>query len=230
MDCDQSAARIQGREYQHDSLSQQIWFLSLVSLRLSYAPPRFSALGTFLFMHTVTDQHHLHHFCTRHSICSVNGRQIQRFKMLLEVRRQELCVSIEHQLRYVGRAEPEPDAMDRATSGYEKESLLERRNQEKQLLRMVEAALSRIREGSFGQCVSCRSEIDRRRLEAVPWTQYCLDANAPASDTRTTDANGKRRYELAHQRTSGRPTRWAQSSAYGTKCAGDENGKPSPAA
>jgi DnaK suppressor protein len=104
----------------------------------------------------------------------MDRRQIQRFKMRLDVRQHELRLTIEHQLQYARRAEPEPDTMDQATSGYEKESLLQRSNQEQQVLRAVESALGRIRDGSFGQCVSCHNEIDRKRLEAVPWTQYCI--------------------------------------------------------
>jgi DnaK suppressor protein len=104
----------------------------------------------------------------------MDRRQIQRFKTRLEVHYQELRLTIEHQLQYARRAEREPDAMDQATSGYEKESSLHKSNRELALLRMVESALSRIRDGSFGQCVSCHNEIDKKRLEAVPWTQYCI--------------------------------------------------------
>jgi len=43
-----------------------------------------------------------------------------------------------------------------------------------ELLRAVEAALGRIREGNFGQCLSCGNEIGGARLEAVPWTPYCI--------------------------------------------------------
>ena len=39
---------------------------------------------------------------------------------------------------------------------------------------MVESALERMREGVFGQCVSCGDEINPKRLEAVPWTRYCI--------------------------------------------------------
>jgi DnaK suppressor protein len=41
-------------------------------------------------------------------------------------------------------------------------------------LQRVEAALERIRDGSFGQCVGCGSPIGIRRLNAVPWTEYCV--------------------------------------------------------
>ena len=39
------------------------------------------------------------------------------------------------------------------------------------LQRMTEAALRRIREGTQGICTACRDDIQRRRLEALPWTR-----------------------------------------------------------
>ena len=35
--------------------------------------------------------------------------------------------------------------------------------------------LSRIREGSFGECIHCGKEINAKRLEAVPWTRHCIE-------------------------------------------------------
>ena len=101
-------------------------------------------------------------------------RQIQRLKGMLEDRQRELRLSIEHQHRSARRAELEPDVVDGATSNYEKESLLRQSNREHGLLQMVEAALGRIQGGSFGQCQSCGKEIDEKRLQAVPWTRYCI--------------------------------------------------------
>jgi DnaK suppressor protein len=42
-------------------------------------------------------------------------------------------------------------------------------------LRAVEAALARIRDGTFGICEACQNPISRARLEAVPWTRHCRD-------------------------------------------------------
>jgi hypothetical protein len=57
--------------------------------------------------------------------------------------------------------------MDRATNEYEKESVFQRSNAEKQF-RMVESALRRIGDGSFAKCQSCGKEIGGARLKAVP--------------------------------------------------------------
>jgi DnaK suppressor protein len=41
-------------------------------------------------------------------------------------------------------------------------------------LRDINAALSRIEEGSFGECVDCDQSIQSKRLEAIPWASRCL--------------------------------------------------------
>ena len=77
-----------------------------------------------------------------------------------------------------GRAadiEAAQDIADKAASSYNKEFLFHQSNSERQTLLMVENALDRIRQGSFGQCISCGEDINPKRLEAVPWTRFCID-------------------------------------------------------
>jgi DnaK suppressor protein len=45
---------------------------------------------------------------------------------------------------------------------------------ESAIRRNIELALIRINDHSFGICVHCDNEIGRRRLEAVPWTPFCI--------------------------------------------------------
>jgi DnaK suppressor protein len=104
----------------------------------------------------------------------VDKQQIRRFKTRLEARQHELRLSVEHRRQIARVAEPEPDAVDQASSVYEKESSLQRSNQEQALLRMIEVALSRIREGGFGECSTCGEEIEGKRRQAVPWAPNCL--------------------------------------------------------
>src|SRR6266566_4767020 len=59
------------------------------------------------------------------------------------------------------------DIADRAASSYTKEFLFHQSNNDRQLLQMVEGALDRIREGNFGECISCGKEINPKRLKAV---------------------------------------------------------------
>ena len=39
----------------------------------------------------------------------------------------------------------------------------------------IDAALDRIDEGSYGTCLECGQPIPEGRLEARPWTGYCID-------------------------------------------------------
>lgn len=41
-------------------------------------------------------------------------------------------------------------------------------------LRDINAALRRIEEGSFGECVECGQEISEKRPEAIPWASRCV--------------------------------------------------------
>jgi DnaK suppressor protein len=42
------------------------------------------------------------------------------------------------------------------------------------MLRQVRAALRRIEDGTFGRCLVDGGPIETKRLDAVPWTPYCL--------------------------------------------------------
>ena len=42
------------------------------------------------------------------------------------------------------------------------------------VLKQVRAALNRVTDGTFGTCVVDGGLIEEQRLEAVPWTPYCL--------------------------------------------------------
>jgi DnaK suppressor protein len=46
---------------------------------------------------------------------------------------------------------------------------------ERQLLAQVTGALQRIDQGTYGKCVVCGQPIARERLNALPYTPYCLE-------------------------------------------------------
>ena len=104
-------------------------------------------------------------------------KKLDYFKKRLEMRQQDLRRMVSR-TEQDGRSVDEDSAQDiadRAASSYNKEFLFHQSNADRQLLQMVEGALSRIREGSFGECISCGKEINSKRLEAVPWTRHCIE-------------------------------------------------------
>jgi DnaK suppressor protein len=52
------------------------------------------------------------------------------------------------------------------------------RERERSLLRKIDAALGRIREGTFGTCFECGDPISPARLEARPVATLCIDCKS----------------------------------------------------
>src|SRR5437868_3097368 len=107
----------------------------------------------------------------------MDKKKLETFRKQLEERQQDLR-------KIVARTEQDgrdadvgtaQDIADRAANSYTKEFLFHQSNNDRQLLQMVDGALDRIRDGSFGLCISCGEEINAKRLEAVPWTRHCIE-------------------------------------------------------
>jgi DnaK suppressor protein len=47
-------------------------------------------------------------------------------------------------------------------------------NTDRSMLQLIDEALLRIRNSSYGTCVECEEELQQKRLEAVPWARYCV--------------------------------------------------------
>jgi DnaK suppressor protein len=66
------------------------------------------------------------------------------------------------------------DLLEEVQYKSERELAIAGLNRESAIRRNIELALIRINDHSFGTCVHCDEEIGRRRLEAVPWTPFCI--------------------------------------------------------
>jgi DnaK suppressor protein len=51
-------------------------------------------------------------------------------------------------------------------------------------LELVEAALARLDDGTFGRCLRCGQDIPAGRLEALPWAAYCIACQKLVADGR----------------------------------------------
>ena len=67
------------------------------------------------------------------------------------------------------------DIADKAANSYTKEFLFHQSDENRRILQMVNEALERVRDGSYGLCVSCQGEVQGKRLEAVPWARHCIE-------------------------------------------------------
>jgi DnaK suppressor protein len=106
----------------------------------------------------------------------LNKRQIAEFPARLERWLADLRVAA-GQMTREGRElvdESALDVTDRAVNSATKEFLFRQAHDRYRMLHLVETALDRIRDGNFGECLACGGLIAPKRLEAVPWTEYCV--------------------------------------------------------
>lgn len=101
---------------------------------------------------------------------------VERLRQKLEFQRREAQQFLRRMEQEVHSLDGEAtqDSADRCVFSVSKESLFERSSQRRTVLRLIEAALKRIADGSFGTCVGCGNEVQDQRLQALPWTQFCL--------------------------------------------------------
>jgi DnaK suppressor protein len=114
---------------------------------------------------------------------SMEKAQLARFQEILTRKREELR-------RVLSKEESQDahdfgrDEGDRANFSQSKEMTFRQKAQDRGLLVMVEGALSRIENGTFGECMSCGQEISSKRLDAVPWSRYCITCQELIAEAR----------------------------------------------
>ncbi|MDD5006113.1 MAG: TraR/DksA family transcriptional regulator [Candidatus Omnitrophica bacterium] len=63
---------------------------------------------------------------------------------------------------------------DVATDNYDREFSLGLAGNERDILIAIDAALNKIKDGSFGLCEECNKPISKTRLKAVPYAKLCI--------------------------------------------------------
>jgi DnaK suppressor protein len=98
------------------------------------------------------------------------------FEQRLRQRQQELEQALASTVAQALAANPDDtrDVADQAVAGYQKELLFSQGAVRNAQLRLVRQALDRLAEGTFGECVRCDQSIGAKRIEALPWTPYCI--------------------------------------------------------
>ncbi len=106
----------------------------------------------------------------------MDKKRLDYYKKKLVTRREELARGILRTEQEGREADEDPtvDLADKAANSYTKEFLFGQTHNDRSMLQLVDDALVRIKEGNFGECDSCHEELQQKRLEAVPWTRYCI--------------------------------------------------------
>ncbi len=107
---------------------------------------------------------------------SLTRKQLDGYRNLLLVKKKSLTEAYNKNKTYGRLTEDEgtQDLADKASSAYTKEFLYSLSNTDREVLQKVDEALARLDRGEFGTCGECGDELNRRRLEAVPWASHCV--------------------------------------------------------
>lgn len=113
---------------------------------------------------------------TREKEMSMNKKKVEYYRKKLLDKRQSLMSALDRHVHYGREADQEAaqDPADKASNAYLKELLFSQSTSDRFVLTLIDEALARIEEGTYGLCVACGKEIQPKRLEAVPWARHCV--------------------------------------------------------
>ncbi|MEW6729742.1 MAG: TraR/DksA family transcriptional regulator [Acidobacteriota bacterium] len=106
----------------------------------------------------------------------MDKKKLKYYETKLLERRTALTGIVERTENYGREADTDltQDPADKASNAYTKELLFSQSTNDRFVLTLIEEALLRIEEGTYGLCVHCSKEVQPKRLEAVPWARHCI--------------------------------------------------------
>ena len=107
----------------------------------------------------------------------MNERQREYFKRKLAAWKIDILREAQGTLTTLANENPNhPDLADRASSESDRAIELRARDRQRKLISKIDAAISRIDEGTYGYCEETGEPISLRRLEARPIATLSLEA------------------------------------------------------
>ncbi|MDA8142079.1 MAG: RNA polymerase-binding protein DksA [Desulfobacteraceae bacterium] len=105
----------------------------------------------------------------------MNSNDVDFFKELLTQQLNELLSNAEKTVgTMVHDGEWAADPVDQASMETDRAYTLRIRDRESHLIKKINAALTKIEEGSFGICENCGEEISLARLKVRPVASHCI--------------------------------------------------------
>jgi RNA polymerase-binding transcription factor len=107
----------------------------------------------------------------------MNERQREYFREKLTAWKEDILKEAKETLAHLqAENENHPDLADRASSETDRAIELRARDRQRKLIAKIEAALSRIDDGTYGYCEETGEPISLRRLEARPIATLSIEA------------------------------------------------------
>ena len=107
----------------------------------------------------------------------MNEKQREYFRAKLQMWKDEILREARDTLQHLqDENQNHPDLADRASSETDRAIELRARDRQRKLIAKIDAALSRIEEGTYGYCEETGEPIGLRRLDARPIATLSLEA------------------------------------------------------
>ncbi|MBE0486134.1 TraR/DksA C4-type zinc finger protein [Marinobacter sp.] len=108
----------------------------------------------------------------------MNPEQLEKFRQLLLKMQEELVSTSEVRNESTGTVHLDQQSVGRLSrmDALQGQALAKASQQRaERQLKMIEAALKRIENDDFGDCLECGEPINPKRLEVDPTTRYCIE-------------------------------------------------------
>lgn len=142
----------------------------------------------------------------RTSLKGQSDRAQERYaelRRILEDRRREILAEVQEKMRDVraegamGEGSGVLDAAETSEADIQDDIELALIQMKSETLRKIEEALTRLEEGSYGNCFECGEEISERRLRALPFAVRCKDCEEAR------EVAERRQRQLSQRRSAG---------------------------
>lgn len=114
----------------------------------------------------------------------LNKKEKDEFRKMLAAKKESIIRKLSATITESKEMESNvaQDVVDKAETSYTKEFLLSLTDTEREQLLMIDEALKRLEHAEFGVCQLCGKDVGAKRLEAIPWTPYCIDCQEKAEE------------------------------------------------
>ncbi len=115
---------------------------------------------------------------TKKAKSKLSAKDIEYFRNILEAKRATLVgdvAQMRDQALNQSHSKMPIHMADIGTDNYEQEFTLELIENDRNLLREIDEALDRIKQGTYGICLATGKPISKSRLKHKPWAKYCIE-------------------------------------------------------
>ena len=111
----------------------------------------------------------------------MRARVLSRLRERLQHRRREIAASrdaAERGVREVREGRTDPEYEESAQADHVEYTLTQLSDAQQKELALIDAALARVDDGTYGTCVECEQAISLDRLDALPYALRCAECAA----------------------------------------------------